>query len=92
MTSPDNKQDKAIAILETNYNFMIQQLKEIKEGISSIQNEIKSIRNDNVKKFEDHIKESDSRYASKRVELMVDKVIWAVFISVVLALTALVIK
>jgi hypothetical protein len=91
MTS-DSQRDKSIAILETNYAFMIQQLNEIKDGIHSIQKDIKCIKDESVKNLEEHIKESDRRYASKRVEVMVDRLIWVVVVSVLTGLLALVLK
>jgi len=88
----DTNRDKSIAILETNYSFMIQQLNEIKEGIHNIQADIKCMKDDNAKNLEEHIKASDEKYASKRVELLVDKLVWVVVVSVLTGLLTLVLK
>lgn len=92
MEDTNNKQNKAIAILETNYIFMTQQLKEIKEGINEIKSEINCIRLESKKDFEAHIKDSDERYASKKTEIAVERIGWVIVLGVVGALLTLVVK
>lgn len=87
----DNKQDKAIAILENNYSHMTKQLEEIKSGINDIKSEITCIRKETAQAFTDHIKESDERYASKLSEKIVYTLVGVLSMSVIVAIVGLVI-
>ena len=76
MPETNSRQDKAITILETNYLFMTEQLKEIKEGIGEInkkltvateesRREIIRVKDCYKKELEEHAKESASKFAEK---------------------------
>jgi uncharacterized protein YoxC len=66
-------------------NTMAQDIKEIKKSVEEI--------NLNVAKLpEKIIEKADARYAGKRVEVMVDRMIWLVVAAVGVALLALILK
>ena len=102
MPETNSRQDKAITILETNYLFMTKQLEEIKTGINSINDkltiateecrrEIVRVKENYKKELEEHAKESASKFAEKRVEVLADRLMWLVVSTVATALLALVI-
>lgn len=102
MPETNSRQDKAITILETNYLFMTKQLEEIKTGINSINDkltiateesrrEIARVKECYKKELEDHARDSASKYAEKRVEVLADRIMWLVLSTIVIAILSLII-
>ncbi len=78
--------DKDIKIntLENNYKSMSEKIDELKEAVSDGFTEMK-------KDFKDFRESCDKKYASKRIETVVDKLTWLVISSVVLTVLGLII-
>ncbi len=83
--SNDNKQDKAIIVLENNYLHMSEQIKDLKlsveHGFADLKAEFKCFRD-----------EADKKYASKQTEIVVNGLVGLIVSAVVIALIALVVR
>jgi hypothetical protein len=80
----EEAQNKAITILENNYQHMTKQINALENtvinGFADLKKDLKCMR-----------EESDLRYANKRIERVVDNLTWLVVSTVVLAGLALII-
>jgi hypothetical protein len=85
MEKRDNKQDKAIIVLENNYLHMSEQIKDLKHAVESGLTKINN-------KLDCIVKESDAKYASKQTEIVVNGLVGLIVSAVVIALIALVVK